>query len=67
MTNKMMPMDAWHIISSNLMELYKLKRTDNYKGYSIADVQAEVICFIALNFCNNHPELLKALKEREDK
>ena len=29
MTNKMTPMDAWHIISSNLMELYKLKRTDN--------------------------------------
>ena len=48
MPNKITPMDAWHIISANLMELYKLKRTDTYKGFTDADVQAEVICFRAL-------------------
>lgn len=48
MPNKMTPMEAWHIISANLMELYKLKRTKNYKGFTDADVQAEVICFRAL-------------------
>lgn len=48
MPNKITPMDAWHIISANLMELYKLKRTKNYKGYTDDDVTAEVICFGAL-------------------
>jgi hypothetical protein len=48
MDDKMTPMEAWHIISANLMELYKLKRTDTYKGYTDADVTAEVICFGAL-------------------
>ena len=38
MPNEMTPMDAWHIISANLAELYKLKRTDTYKGYTDADV-----------------------------
>ena len=48
MSNDLSPMDAWHIISANLMELYKLKRTDTYKGYTDSDVEAEVICFKAL-------------------
>lgn len=54
MPNEMTPMQAWHIISANLAELYKLKRTDTYKGYTDADVQAEVVCF-------------KALKEMEER
>ena len=54
MPNEMSPMDAWHIIAANLAELYKLKRTDTYKGYTDADVQAEVVCF-------------KALKEMEER
>jgi hypothetical protein len=44
----MTPMEAWGIISANLMELYKLKKTDTFKGYVDADVEAEVICFKAL-------------------
>ena len=48
MPNEMTPMQAWHIISANLAELYKLKRGNNFKGYTDNDVQAEVICFKAL-------------------
>lgn len=54
MPNEMTPMQAWHIISANLAELYKRKRTKNFKGYTDDDVQAEVICF-------------KALKEMEER
>ena len=46
--NTMTPMQAWGIVSSNLMELYKLKYTNNFKGYTEADTMAEVICFKAL-------------------
>lgn len=44
----MTPMEAWGIISANLMELYKCKRTDTFKGYTDADIEAEAICFKAL-------------------
>ncbi len=44
----MTPMEAWGIISSNMMELYKCKKTDTFKGYTEADLEAEVICFKAL-------------------
>jgi hypothetical protein len=44
----MTPMEAWGIISANLTELYKLKKTDTFKGYTEADLDAEVWCFIAL-------------------
>ena len=44
----MTPMEAWGIISANLMGLYKLKRTEYYRGYTEADTEAEVICFKAL-------------------
>lgn len=50
----MTPMQAWHIISANLAELAKRKKTKNFKGYTDNDVQAEVICF-------------KALKEMEER
>lgn len=44
----MTPMDAWHIVSANLSQLYKMLRTPTYKGYVDADTEAEVICFEAL-------------------
>jgi len=46
----MTPMEAWHIISANLMQLYKWRRANNpnFKGYTDAEVEAEVICFKAL-------------------
>lgn len=44
----MTPMEAWRVISANLMELSKLKKTDTFKGYVDADIEAEVICFKAL-------------------
>ncbi len=45
----MTPTEAWRIISANLMELYKLKKTDTFKGYTDADIEAELICFKAVN------------------
>ena len=45
----MTPMEAWHIISANLMDLYKMRRaTYGGKGYTEAETKAEVICFKAL-------------------
>ena len=44
----MEPMEAWRIISANLWDLYKKRRTETYKGYTEADTEAEVICFEAL-------------------
>lgn len=48
MTSEMTPMDAWHVISAILADLYKKRKTNCFKGYVDADVQAEVICFQAL-------------------
>lgn len=49
----MTPLEAWHIISANLNELYKQRRamfpdSKEYKGYTDAEVEAEIICFVAL-------------------
>lgn len=46
----MTPMEAWHIISANMQHLYKIRRSmnPNFKGYTDAEVEAEVICFKAL-------------------
>lgn len=44
----MTPIEAWHIISANLWELYKRRKTDNFKGWTDADTEAEVIAFMAL-------------------
>jgi hypothetical protein len=47
----MEPLEAWCIISANLSELYMLRRNssnDAYKGYTDAELLAEVICFEAL-------------------
>lgn len=46
--SEMTPNEAWGIISSNLMELYKLRKRIGYKGYTDADLTAEVICYWAL-------------------
>ena len=55
----MTPMEAWHIISENLLALYKMRRVLNNsdKGYTIEEISAEVICF----------EALKEMAEREKK
>ena len=46
----MTPIEAWRIISANMMELYKKRRADNpnFKGYTDIEIEAEVICFKAL-------------------
>lgn len=46
----MTPLEAWHIISVNLNSLYKLRKAMSQytKGYTDAEVEAEVICFRAL-------------------
>ena len=52
--NEMKPMDAWRIISANLFDLYKKRKTKRFRGYTDADVEAEIICF-------------RALKEKEER
>ena len=49
----MTPKEAWSIISANLALLYSirkelLQRGEGYKGYTDADLEAEVVCFKAL-------------------
>ncbi len=39
----MTPMEAWSIISANLAHLYKMRKTEKWKGYDDADTEAE--CF----------------------
>lgn len=43
-------MEAWRIISANLTDLYKMRRSmrPNSKGYTDAEVEAEIKCFMAL-------------------
>lgn len=49
----MTPMEAWRVISENMLELYKRRKTSCYKGYTDADVEAEVVCFNALRQAKN--------------
>jgi len=45
----MTPMEAWHIISANMANYYRRRRGPGFeKGYTLADTEAEVICFMAL-------------------
>ncbi len=46
----MTPLEAWHIISANLNDHYKARRAlyPTRKGYTEAEIEAEVICFQAL-------------------
>lgn len=44
----MTPMEAWRIISANLVDLYKRRRDEHFNGFVDADIEAEVICFRAL-------------------
>jgi hypothetical protein len=44
----MTPMQAWRVISANLAELYKRRKSDAYEGHTDGDVEAEVIAFKAL-------------------
>ena len=50
----MTPMEAWRIISANLWELYKRRRAENpnYKGYTDADTEAEIVAFMALKMAD---------------
>ena len=50
----MTPIEAWHIISANLADLYKKRKSECFKGYTEKEIKAEVICF-------------KALKEMEER
>lgn len=47
---EMTPMRAWHIISANLMQLYKIRHAQhpNAKPFTDAEISAEVMCFEAL-------------------
>lgn len=45
----MTPMEAWHIISANLANYYRMRRGTGFeKGYTPADTEAEVVCLLAL-------------------
>lgn len=58
----MSPIEAWNIVSSNLAQLYKIRRSEAYgllrdgfdvseqqlKGYDDSDIEAETIIFMAL-------------------
>jgi hypothetical protein len=46
----MKPMEAWHIISANLSQYYSFRMATTYgdKGCTDAEIEAEVICFKAL-------------------
>ena len=55
--------EAWNILSGNLAQLYKIRRSEAYgllrdgfdvskqqlKGYDDSDIEAETIIFMALN------------------
>lgn len=59
----MTPMEAWGIVSSNL------NRYANEKGYTKADIEAEVICFYALKKLEEIriAEVRRKFKVREEK
>lgn len=53
----MRPMDAWRIISKNMVELYHMRQTDTCKGYTEDEVEAEVICMKAAQLLEKKLEL----------
>lgn len=55
----MTPMEAWHIISANLYNYYQLCRSETPKGYTDADIEAEVICFKALREMREREKVTK--------
>ena len=48
----MTTMDAWHIISRNLHELYNRRNANGEKPYNDEEIEAEVMCFVALKEWN---------------
>lgn len=58
---EMTPMEAWRVVSANLMELYKRRNAMGFKPYVDTEIQAEVICYMALK---DMEERLK--KEKSD-
>lgn len=47
---EMKGLEAWEIISANMAELYRIRKTldPQCKGYSSTEITAEVVCFEAL-------------------
>lgn len=55
----MTPMEAWHIISANMLQLYKLRRAMSngaYRGFEDVETEAEVMCFRALQEMDERQE-----------
>lgn len=44
----MTPMEAWSIISSSLRELYDKRNAGGEKPYNDDEIEAELLCFMAL-------------------
>lgn len=44
----MTPMEAWHIIARDLHELYDKRNAEGNKPYTDDEIEAEVLCFVAL-------------------
>lgn len=59
----MTPIEAWHIISANLAEFYKMRRTNTFKGWTEADTEAEVIAFQALQRMNAANAIDEVIRE----
>ena len=55
----MTPMEAWGIISANLANHYKMRRATNPKdkGYTDAEIEAEIMCFQALKEMQERGEI----------
>ena len=45
---EMTPMQAWKIVSKNLMQLYRLRDEFLEQPYTQEEIKAETICFMAL-------------------
>lgn len=44
----MTPLEAWHIISKNMTELYNRRLLSGLNMYEKDEIKAESICYIAL-------------------
>lgn len=64
----MTPLEAWHIISANLNDHYKARRAmhPTSKGYTEAEIEAEVICFKALQEMDERVSKEKKFNDKVD-
>lgn len=59
----MSPMEAWHIVSKNLADLYAVRKMVG--GQSVptgAETEAEVMCFVALKKLAENQKVRKEIK-----